>query len=82
MGTHPIDVIGNAIRARRGLPPASGMTLNDGFGEDVAIAVTALTDRRIVAHAAAALRQSGWTDRDGVTAEAVARVVLRSVGGE
>jgi hypothetical protein len=43
-------------------------------------AASALTDDRIVANAAAALRANGWQDHDGVTAETVARTVLRSVG--
>ncbi len=87
--TNPIDAIGNAIRARHGLPPTSGLTLDDGFGEDVAIAINALTQDAVIIHAARALaadtasRPNSPLHAANMTVaeyEHLARVVLRSVG--
>ncbi len=73
--TNPIDIIANAMRAADG-----GHTM--GTGALAEVAASALIDERIVANAAQALYDAGWTpspnDKD---AKAIVETVLRSVGG-
>lgn len=70
---NPIDILSDAFSRR----PATATAPV----ELARCAAAALTDDAIVANAVQALHNSGWTDRDGVTAENVARTVLGSVGG-
>jgi hypothetical protein len=87
--TNPIDIIANAIRARHGLPPATGLTLDDGFAEDVATALSTLDHPEIVRYAAEVLRDDA--NSLGLPAavrhlssgerRAVALVVLHSIVG-
>jgi hypothetical protein len=67
MSTHPIDVITEIVG------PAA-------YAQDFA---AALADERIVAHAAQALFDAGWTPSpDDEDAKAIAATVLRSVSGD
>jgi hypothetical protein len=83
----PIDIIANAIRAIHNLPPVTGLTLDDGFGADVATALSTLTHPEIVRHAAQVLRDdANWlglpAEVRNLSAEqrrSVALVVLHSI---
>lgn len=70
---NPINIIAGAIRAADG-----NHTL--GAGQLAEVATDALTDDRIVAECARALIDRGWTGSE-LDATAMARLVLRSVGG-
>lgn len=76
MSANPVEVIANAIRAADG-----GHTMGaDALAE---VAAGALLDERVVDHAVQALIDAGWV-ADPATeddAYAIARTVLRSVGG-
>lgn len=78
MSIHPIDIVANAILAAdSGHPEPRALA---------GVAVDALTDERIVAHAADALDDNAplWfrnACRNNVDYEHIARIVLRSVGG-
>lgn len=86
MSANPIDIIVNAIRESRPMAYPSPP-------KDIAeVAVNALTDERIVANAVEALKADGWEETHegplgiGTLSDEdlanIARVVLRSVGGQ
>ncbi len=74
--TSPIDSLTAAVSA------VFEDEIADADARAVADAVSReLASPGMVAHAAAELRRTGWKDHDGVFAEDIASVVLRSVGG-
>ncbi len=76
--TNPIDVIANAIRIADGSHPM-------GTGQVAEVAASALTDERVISNAVQALVDNAWEGHpDELTIDdlrAIARTVLRSVGG-
>lgn len=75
--TNPIDIIAAALRTTDDVRDEHGMADR----ARAVVAANALTDERIVEVAAQALCDNGWVLGMDDDARAMARVVLRSVGG-